>query len=585
MKNKLSRFRFVTYLVVFALLLVTAINIVAQDIPDVPRERTLIFENISQRVTTPDNYNPLLNGSLKHAGLQQVGFESLFYYNYETGEIIPWLAESFEYNDDFTEVTIKLREGAMWSDGEAFNADDVVFTINLLIANAPELSFSNDHASFVQNIEAVDDLTVKITLKGQNPRYIFDVFAVRIYNSTYIVPEHIFADIDPSTFLNFDLEQGWPVTTGPYQLVISNQTETVWDRRETWWAAETGFQEMPEPERVIFLTAGSEERRAAMAINNELDTLWLMGRSTFETVTAQNPDVESWFPEPPYAYLDPCPRYLVVNNMVAPFDNPDLRWAVSYAIDRDVLVDIAWEGLTTTSEWLLPDYAPLQPYMDSIADLLQDYPPLEYNLDRVDEIMTANGYTKDDVGLWVDADGNRVEMDLVVRQGEAFQVKMAPVLAELLQRAGFDASFKLQDIGAFTETLNSGRANAWIDVSCGSVRDPYRTMDNFHSRHAPAIGETATGARSRWINEDYDVIVDEMARTGVDDPRLQELFHDAMAIWLPELPAMPLTQASLLSSFNNHYWTNWPTVDNNYIHPGHWWSTALLLVTAVEPAQ
>lgn len=579
-----SRRRFFALLTIISLLLVlTAFAVNAQE--DVPRENTLVFENISQRVTTPENYNPLLNGTLKHAGLQQIGFESLFYYNYETGEIVPWLAEGFEYNDDFSEVTINLREGAMWSDGEPFNADDVVFSINLLIENAPELQFSNDHASFVDSIEAVDDYTVKITLKGPNPRYVFDVFAVRIYNSTYIVPEHIFADVDPLTFANFDLEQGYPVTTGPYELVISNQTETVWDRRDTWWAAEIGFQEMPAPERIIFLTAGSEERRAAMAINNELDTLWLMGRSTFETVVAQNPDVESWYPEPPYAYLDPCPRFLVVNNMVAPFDNPDLRWAVSYAIDRDALVEIAWEGLTTTNEWLLPGYAPLEEYMDTVTDLFEEYPTLEYNLDKVDEIMTNNGYTKDDVGLWVDENGDRIEMDLVIRQGEAFQVKMAPVLAELLQRAGFDASFKLQDIGAFTETLNSGRANAWIDVSCGSVRDPYRTLDNYHSRHAPPLGETATGARARFANEAYDAIVDEMAQTGADDPKMFELFRDALEIWLPELPAMPLTEASLLSSFNNHYWTNWPTVDNNYVHPGHWWSTALLLVTNVEPAQ
>ena len=59
--------------------------------------------------------------------------------------------------------------------------------------------------------------------------------------------------------------------------------------------------------------------------------MWLMGRSTFETVVDQNPDVTGWYADPPYAYLDPCPRYLVVNNAVAPFDNRDVRWAISHA--------------------------------------------------------------------------------------------------------------------------------------------------------------------------------------------------------------------------------------------------------------
>lgn len=570
-------------LMMFVLLLMTVFSS-AQD--GVPRERTLIFENISERVTSPENYNPFLPSTLLHAGLQQVGLESLFYYNYETGEMMPWLAESYEYNEDFTVATIHLREGVTWSDGEPFTADDVVFTLNMLKENAPALGgWSVDAQTWVADVQAVDPLTVTITLTGTNPRYIFNAFGVRIYGVTFILPRHIWEGQDPVTFSNFDPEQGWPVSTSPYQLVASTTTETVWDRRDNWWGAATGFHELPAPERIIFQTAGSEERRAAMATNNELDTMWLMGRNTFETVMSQNPDVSSWYVEPPYAYLDPCPRHLTVNAMVPPFDNPDVRWAISYAIDRDVVVDIGWEGLTAVGQWIMPDYGPLRPYIENAADLFAQYPTLEYNLDRVDELMTGAGFTKDGDNLWVDADGQRVTMDIIIRQGEADQVKMAPVVAELLRRAGFDATFTLQDIAAFGDTLNNGRASAWLDVACGAVADPYVTLDNYHSRHARPIGEIATGARSRWSNAEYDAIVDQMAVTSSDDPAMLDLFNDALAIWLPELPTITLTQASLLSSFNSHYWTNWPDENNNYVHPGHWWATALILVMNVQPAQ
>ena len=98
----------------------------------VPREDQLIFENISERVTTPENYNPYLPGTLKHAGLQQVGFESLFYYNYETGEMVPWQATGYEFNAGFDQVTIHLRDGVTWSDGQPFTSDDVAFTLDML---------------------------------------------------------------------------------------------------------------------------------------------------------------------------------------------------------------------------------------------------------------------------------------------------------------------------------------------------------------------------------------------------------------------------------------------------------------------
>ena len=61
--------------------------------------------------------------------------EMLFYTNYETNELMPWLATGYEANADFTEYTISLRDGVKWSDGEAFTADDFVFTINMLKAN------------------------------------------------------------------------------------------------------------------------------------------------------------------------------------------------------------------------------------------------------------------------------------------------------------------------------------------------------------------------------------------------------------------------------------------------------------------
>lgn len=559
----------------------TATSALAQD---AAREDQLVFENISQRVTTPQNYNPYLPSTLQHAGLQQVGQESLFYYNYETGEMVPWLASGYEFNDAFDEVTISLRPEARWSDGEPFTAHDVVFTLNMLKEYAPALgNYSVDARTWVKDVEALDDHTVVIRLNSPNPRYMLNAFGVRIYGTTMIVPEHIWSKIDPLTFSNFDLEAGLPVSTSPYQLVQSTTTETVWERRDNWWAAESGFQELPEPKEVIFRTAGSEERRAAMANANELDTLWVLGRDNFEQVRSQNSDIGAWFDEPPYAYLDPCPRYMAFNTTKAPFDDPRVRWAVSYAMNRDAIVDIAWENLTVPSKWMTPDYPPFKSYMEENADLFSDYDTLAYDSDRTSELMQAAGFVRDG-DYWADADGKPVTVDLVIRQGEADQTRMAPVVTQLLQRAGFDANFQLTDIAAFTDALNSGRADAWLDVSCGGVSDPYATLELYHSRHAAPMGEVATGARTRWANADYDAVVEQMAVTAADDPAMHDLFRKGLDIWLKDLPAVPLVQAALLTGFNDHYWTNWPTEHNNYVHPGHWWATALLLVTNVEKA-
>lgn len=565
----------------FAIVLLSsaALPVAAQG---VEREDQLIFENISQRVTTPENYNPYLPSTLQHAGLQQVGFESLFYYNYETGEMMPWLARGYSFNDTFDEVTIELQPEAVWSDGVPFTADDVVYTMRMLKDNAPALgTYSVEARTWVESIEAVDPHTVRIKLTSPNPRYMLNTFGVRIYGTTMILPKHIWEDQDPLTFSNYDIEKGYPVSTSPYGLVSSTTTETVWDRRDDWWAAKAGVRQLPEPKQVIFRTAGSEERRAAMAVANELDSMWILGRDNFERVVEKNPDVEAWYKDVPYAYLDPCPRYMAFNTTKAPFDNPKVRWAINDAMNRDAIANIAWEDLAAPAKWLTPDYPAFEPYMDSVEDLFAEYPTLVYDLDRTAELMEEAGYSKSG-DLWVDADGNSIPIQLVVRQGEAGQARMAPVVAQLLKRAGFDATFQLADISSFNDALNTGRADVWLDVACGGVSDPYATMDLFHSRHAAPLGQVATGSRTRWKSAEYDAIVDQMAVTSAEDPELKKQFHDALAIWLEDMPAVPMVQGALLTSFNSHYWTNFPTEDNNYIHPGFWWATDLVIVDSVK---
>ena len=263
------------------------------DIKEVPREKTLIFENIEGRVPDPTNQNPYSNGQYADWGLWQANQECLFYMNFETQELQPWQATGYKYSDDFTELTIYLREGVKWNDGEVFNADDVVFTINML-KNNPELRYSNNMVEWVKDIVAVNDYEVKFILNKPGPSFLTDYFCNRVWDCLVIAPEHIWSKVEnPATFGNYDLEAGLPVGTGPYKLVRSTETEQVYDRCDTWWGAEVGFEDMPEPERVIWMSCSSEEVRAAMLTNNELDGSWALSRNTFETAQAGNSNVIS----------------------------------------------------------------------------------------------------------------------------------------------------------------------------------------------------------------------------------------------------------------------------------------------------
>src|SRR5690606_19668215 len=119
----------------------------------------------------PTNLNIYAPGvSRSDTGMHQMIYEYFFYQNLQTGEYIPWLAESYEYNDDYTSITVTLRDGVAWSDGEPFTADDVVFTYELLLAN-PGMVWAAEAANWVESVEALDELTAQFNLLTPSPRF------------------------------------------------------------------------------------------------------------------------------------------------------------------------------------------------------------------------------------------------------------------------------------------------------------------------------------------------------------------------------------------------------------------------------
>ncbi len=159
---------------------------------DIPRNRTLISQgwDLYNQLPSPNNFNPYA-GTLLHLRniLHYTVLENLFYTNYATGEIIPWQGRSWEYNSANTEVTLKLREGVKWSDGQPFTADDVVFTVDMLIRNAPAMAMSSALKEWVKTATAVDPLTVKFVLTKPGPRWARDVFATQQNVRFVTVPE------------------------------------------------------------------------------------------------------------------------------------------------------------------------------------------------------------------------------------------------------------------------------------------------------------------------------------------------------------------------------------------------------------
>lgn len=572
-------------LVLFLILGVLAMSTVglAQDTQP-SREETLIFAT-NAPISNPENYNPLVGGSVRDFGFIQAITEPLFLLNYTTGQIDPWLGVSFESNETLDVWTLTLREGVKWQDGEDFNADDVVFTINMLIENAPRLTDSSAMKQWVASVEKIDDLRVEFTLTEPNPRFQLDYFAAKVYSGVIILPEHIWAGQDPETFTFYDPEQGWPVGTGPYRAAYSNTNEVAWDRDDNWWGAQTGFMDLPAPKRLIWQSVVNEETLAAALINDELDMTWSISVGTMEAIRARNPNVIAWYSDMPYAWSDPCPRALTINTTVAPWDSVALRRTLTDAINREQIVQLAYEGANTVSDTIFVAYDALSPYTGAIREAGLTFSPTA-DLEAFRAAVEAAGYTQNANGIY-EKDGTPLSMELLVHESIPDMRRTSEVLVEQFRLAGIDASLQVLAGGTWFDNISRGQFEGFVSwMPCGSVNEPWATMNWANNAWLAPIGEPALSGSNmgRWDNPEYSAIVDEIGQLPLGEESIPGLVVEAMEIWMEEMPAIPLVQAALIVPADTTYWTNWPTADNPYSAPTFWWQTGHVIIHNVQPA-
>ncbi|MDJ0627517.1 MAG: ABC transporter substrate-binding protein [Rhodobacter sp.] len=540
---------------------------------DVAREDTVIFD-LDRTIKDPENFNWMTPGTKRMHGAHQAMWEPLFILNYGTGELDPWLGTEITPNATNDEWVLKIRQGVEWSDGEAFDADDVVFTVGMAISNE---DISSREASTVRaqvaSVEKVDPMTVKFTLTAPNPRFAVENFGVRIFGSFLIMPQHIWEGQDPATFAFYP-----PIGTGPYTYTSGATNRMIWDRNDDWWGAKAGFQDLPEPKRLIWLESGGAESRAQLMATNQMDAAQNVSVGTFEAISFQNPKVIAWHNGYPYASADPCARQLEINTTVGPWDDPALRRAVNHIIDRNQIVNVAIEGATVPSETMFVQYGSMAPYIDAVKAAGHGLSPTA-DVAAGQALIEAAGYAMGDDGIY-EKDGEDLAVKIHVNSASTEYTKTIDVIVEQLNRAGIKASSVPVENGVFWgEVLPFGAyemSYSWL--SCGSVNEPWASMGRYTVKDVVPVGERSPGFNNtaRWADasaEAYSAIVDQMANKALGDPDVPGMVAEAYAHLADGMPFIPLVQSAKLLPLNTTYWEGWPTNDNYYNHPFFWWNS------------
>ncbi|MEZ4732136.1 MAG: ABC transporter substrate-binding protein [Caldilineaceae bacterium] len=405
-------------------------------------------------------------------------FEGLVQQTPTLDGVEPLLAESWEQPDDLTYL-FTLRQGVKFHNGADFTAKDVEYTFNHVM---DEATGSPRRADFlpVDTLEVVDDYTVKFTMKEPFAPFLTKLETLRI------VPA------DPS----IDTAQA-PVGTGPFKFVewISGQQITL-AKNETYWQAG-----LPYLDEVIFRPIPEPSTRVVELQTNNVD---LLNELPFKDVKTLEDDPNMQV----FRVMGVVRDHLGFNMEHPTFkDNPNLRKAIAWAIDRQTIADTIMFGLA-------------QPAQVAIPTNNWGYNPAAEGAYGYDLAKAQEYYDQ--------ADPKPTELTVKVSPTYPDEVKMAELLQQDLSKIGINLNIVQLEWSTWIQQVVSDGDYEMEIVLISGGSDP---DDFFYQWHH--TGEVFN--LWRYSDPEMDQMLEE-ARALTDQTARQEIYHQIQSKLLEDVP-------------------------------------------------
>ncbi|NEQ53161.1 MAG: ABC transporter substrate-binding protein [Leptolyngbya sp. SIO3F4] len=521
-------------------------------------------------LSDPKTFNYALNN--ERPNIFGLTYKGLIAENYETGEITPELAESWEFSEDGLALTYTLREDLKWSDGEPLTADDVVFTYN-------DIYLNDAIPTQIRDILRIGEEGKLPKISKINQRQVkFEVpepYAPFLRNTgVNILPKHALAD----TLTTNDSEGNplflstWNTSTppseiignGPFKLKSFTPGErVVFERNPYYWRKDDQGQSQPYLQEVIWQVVESQDSEFVQFRSGGLD-LTGVKPDNFSLLKREeergNFTVYNGGPSPGSLFIsfnlnkasrDGKPLVDPIKSKW--FNTLEFRQAVAYAIDRPTMLNNIYQGLGVLQD---SSIFPLSPYSASPEeDGIRAY---NFDQETAKDLLLSVGFQYDEDNQLLDSDGNQVRFTLITNAGNKVREAIGAQIKQDLSKIGIIVDFTPISWGSLVEKLGDSLEWECHLISFGGGLEPnggsnvWNPDGGLHAfNQKPLPGQDPIDGR---VVADWEQKIGQLYIKGaqeLDEEKRREIYVEAQRIVQDQLPFIYLINQYSMSAIRN----------------------------------
>ena len=399
------------------------------------------------------------------------------------GDLTPAIAERYEVSEDRMTYTFHLREGVQFHNGETVTAEDVVYSIQRCAAATETGIVQVEAFSVIQSIETPDDKTVAITISEPSNEFIS-------YMTTAILPA------------DYDKQDTDPVGTGPFKFVSRTaQDSVVLEKFDGYWGT---------PAQLDKVTLKIMENADSLMMSLQSGAIDLCAHLTSTQVAQLEKDFN--VAEGTMNLV----QAMYLNNAVAPFDDVRVRQALCYAVDKQEIIDLAFDGYGSPIGSSM--YPAFGKYFD---DSLTNY--YTRDVEKAKALLAEAGYP----------DG--FDMTITVPSNYKPHMDTAEVLVQQLAQIGVNAAIEPIEWESWVSDVYAGRqfqsTVVGVDASTMTAR---ALLERFTSDYGKNF--------INYNNAEYDALFqqtltayDDAEQTAIYKQMLANLTENAANVYIQDL--------------------------------------------------